>query len=271
MSAHNSVPKFPRSEGVETVMYYDDAKMVLRSFGTTVPTDATAGYATGCIFSQTDGSATTALYVNEGSNTSCDFNAVTSASTNQTTNQAFTGTVTTTDGVASGTARKVGGVASNLAAAGTALTASTTETVLASYTIPAGTLKAGTLLRVHYQGIVSATTGATTLTQKLRLGSTTLTGTAIVSGTATTTAASLIFSGYFDIVSRAAASAASALVAHGMFSEPTAAGAVTPKQAIMASTNFATNAALLLELTGQWSASDANSCRADVFAVEVIG
>lgn len=76
MSLHNSVPRFPRSEGAQTVMYYDDAKMALDAFGTTVPTDATAGYATGCIFRQTDGATGTTLYVNEGSATSCDFNAI---------------------------------------------------------------------------------------------------------------------------------------------------------------------------------------------------
>lgn len=45
-------------------------------FGTTVPTDAADGYETGCLFLHTDGSAGTALYINEGSRTSCDFNPV---------------------------------------------------------------------------------------------------------------------------------------------------------------------------------------------------
>ena len=43
--------------------------------GTTVPTDGGAGYATGCLFLHVDGGAGTALYVNEGTNTSCDFDA----------------------------------------------------------------------------------------------------------------------------------------------------------------------------------------------------
>jgi len=43
--------------------------------GTTVPTDGAAGYQTGCLFQKTDGGANTSLYVNEGSVTSCDFNA----------------------------------------------------------------------------------------------------------------------------------------------------------------------------------------------------
>lgn len=44
--------------------------------GTTVPTDGADGYQTGCIFQHIDGSGSTALYVNEGSVTSCDFNAL---------------------------------------------------------------------------------------------------------------------------------------------------------------------------------------------------
>lgn len=49
---------------------------LLFSHGATVPADGTAGYAVGCVFAHTDGAAGTALYVNEGSVTSCDFNAV---------------------------------------------------------------------------------------------------------------------------------------------------------------------------------------------------
>ena len=47
----------------------------MKAMGTTVPTDGTAGYGKGCIFIDTDGGIGSTLYVNEGSNTSCDFNA----------------------------------------------------------------------------------------------------------------------------------------------------------------------------------------------------
>lgn len=156
-------------------------------------------------------------------------------------------------------------------AAGTALTASTAETVLASAIIPANKLGTGAFISFKYQGEITATTGATTLTVRVRLGPTTLTGTALITGTATTTAANLVFSGNMDIVSRAEPSATTALVAHGLFCEPTAAGAVTPKQARLATANFATNGDLRLEVTGQWSVSDANSCRVDIFDVVVFG
>lgn len=44
--------------------------------GTTVPTDGDAGYAPGCLFIDISAGA---VYINEGSNTSCDFDAITTA------------------------------------------------------------------------------------------------------------------------------------------------------------------------------------------------
>ncbi|MAH47361.1 hypothetical protein CMI37_16165 [Candidatus Pacearchaeota archaeon] len=44
--------------------------------GDTVPSDGVTGYSVGCLFMQTDGSAGSALYVNEGSNTSANFDEV---------------------------------------------------------------------------------------------------------------------------------------------------------------------------------------------------
>ena len=46
-------------------------------WGTSVPTDATAGYATGCIFLKTNASAGVNVYQNVGTQTSCDFNLIT--------------------------------------------------------------------------------------------------------------------------------------------------------------------------------------------------
>lgn len=47
---------------------------ITRAYGATVPTDGDAGYAVGCIFTDSDGGTSTTFYVNEGSTTSCDFN-----------------------------------------------------------------------------------------------------------------------------------------------------------------------------------------------------
>lgn len=55
------------------------AKGLLLASGITVPSDGAEGYATGCLFQHTDGGDATALYVNEGTVTSCNFNAVTVA------------------------------------------------------------------------------------------------------------------------------------------------------------------------------------------------
>lgn len=48
--------------------------------GTTLPTDADEGYCPGCIFIHTDGTDGSALYVNEGTKASADFNLITVAS-----------------------------------------------------------------------------------------------------------------------------------------------------------------------------------------------
>jgi len=52
---------------------------LLIAHGDTVPADASTGYETGCLFQHTDGGDGTALYVNEGTVASADFNAVTVA------------------------------------------------------------------------------------------------------------------------------------------------------------------------------------------------
>lgn len=54
-----------------------DNRGLLYVSGATVPADNSDGYQTGCLFLHTDGGNNTALYVNEGSVTASDFNAVT--------------------------------------------------------------------------------------------------------------------------------------------------------------------------------------------------
>ena len=49
---------------------------IIQAQGTTVPADGADGYAPGCIFQHVDGGDNTALYVNEGTNTTADFNLV---------------------------------------------------------------------------------------------------------------------------------------------------------------------------------------------------
>lgn len=83
-----------------TVLARDPSGFVLHARGTTVPSDGEAGYAIGCKFDKTNGSVATAVYFNEGSSTTCDFNAVESAASTVTGVTADVGLV---GGGASGT------------------------------------------------------------------------------------------------------------------------------------------------------------------------
>ena len=63
-----------------TSILKDSAGKLLIAQGTTVPSDATNGYAKGCLFIDTDVvSGTSGLYVNVGTSTSCVFKLVTNA------------------------------------------------------------------------------------------------------------------------------------------------------------------------------------------------
>jgi hypothetical protein len=68
--------------GVDTVttLMRDPDGNVLFAVGTTVPTDATSGFAKGCLFIDTDvADGTGALYLNKGVSTSAAFTLVTQA------------------------------------------------------------------------------------------------------------------------------------------------------------------------------------------------
>jgi len=70
----------PGATTTVTVLIKDSAGKVLYCTGTTVPTDGEAGYAKGCLMIDTDvGAGTTGLYVNVGTTTACNFDAVTDA------------------------------------------------------------------------------------------------------------------------------------------------------------------------------------------------
>lgn len=177
---------------------------------------------------------------------------------------AFTATVTTTDGVAGGDARKVGGLLS-AKTSDTTLTNSTTETILGTYSVPANTLKAGTVLRCRGSVRVTADSGATTLTLRVKLG-----GTTVYQHASLDTAANDVFVFDFEITSRAAPSASSSVAVEGECVQ-TLAGLGGVKPFAVAPANYATNGALALSITGQWSAADANSCVCENFTVRAEG
>ena len=62
------------------VILRDSSNDILYATGTDVPADTTSGYAKGCLFIDTNVAAgTTGLYVNVGTNTSANFDAVSDA------------------------------------------------------------------------------------------------------------------------------------------------------------------------------------------------
>jgi hypothetical protein len=183
------------------------------------------------------------------------------------------GQITTTDGVSGGTARVVGGRAYSATASGTTHTNTTDETVLGSYDIPASTLKAGTTLRVRFGVITPSTNAADTYTVRLRLGPTTLTGTALITTAATDVANNDVCVGNFALTARAAPGAAAECVGCGTYNNFAAYGAGVGGAQLttyLTETNFATNGILKLEVTGDWSAANASDqAHLDFMYVEI--
>ena len=70
---------------VVRIITQDKDGKVTRASGATLPTDTDAGYAVGCIFTKTTGVIGATVYINEGSASSCDFNAVAASSSGFTT------------------------------------------------------------------------------------------------------------------------------------------------------------------------------------------
>jgi alpha-D-ribose 1-methylphosphonate 5-phosphate C-P lyase len=163
----------------------------------------------------------------------------------------------------------LGGVVYRNVAASAAHTNTTTEALFdRQFEIPANTLKAGSVIKVRFQGIATATNSTDTLTIKLYLGG--LSGTAILTGTATDVANNDIFCGEATIVIRTAG-ASGTFVAFGSHSEvPAASGTATPVYEITASTVIDTTAAQVVGVGADWSVANAgNSCRLDILVVEI--
>lgn len=182
---------------------------------------------------------------------------------------AFRGRVTGTDGVANGTDRVFGGLAYLNTAPSSPITNTNTEALFdTSYSLPANTLKAGTLVRIRYQGIATATNSTDTLAIKLYLGG--LTGTVLISHAATDVANNDVFQGEFEVICRTAG-ASGTIVGCGTYkSVPAAAGTMTVKDAILASTTIDTTAALVVGVGATWSVANAgNSVRLDFLRVEI--
>ena len=182
------------------------------------------------------------------------------------------GQIRSRDGVVGGTLKVVGGRASSNVAASSAITNTTTETVFdEEASLPANTLKAGTVVRIWYQGIATATNSTDTLIIKLIIDGTASTtdGTDVITTNAIDVADNDIFVGCFTLICRTPG-AAGTVVGFGQYQDPDAADTTLQKAAFLASTVVDTTAATPIKVSAEWSVANAgNSCRLDVLAVEV--
>lgn len=163
----------------------------------------------------------------------------------------------------------VGGVAYRNLAASTAHTNTTDEALFdTQLSIPANTLKAGSVIKVRFQGIATATNSTDTLTIKLYIGG--LAGTALLTGTATDVANNDIFCGEATIVMRTIGESGTFVAVGSHAKVPAASGTAVPVYQITASTSIDTTAAIVLGVGADWSvANSGNSCRLDIFVVEI--
>jgi hypothetical protein len=164
----------------------------------------------------------------------------------------------------------LGGLVYANTAASAAHTATTDEALFdVQYSVPANTLIAGSVIKVRYQGIATATNSTDTLTVKLYIGG--LAGTALLTGTATDVANNNIFAGECTLVVRTAG-ASGTFVAVGTHTDvPAASGTAAHSiTEITASTTIDTTAAQVIGVGVDWSTTNAgNSCRLDLLLVEI--
>lgn len=153
-------------------------------------------------------------------------------------------------------------------AASTAVTATATETLFDTFaTIKAGEFAVGSLLKIRFQGIATATNSTDTLTIKLYFGG--LTGTALLALTATDVADNDVFMGEYEIAVRTIGASGTMVGMGSMGAAPAAEGTITYKNDILASTAIDTTAAKVIGVGAKWSTTSAsNSCRLDMLRVE---
>lgn len=152
-------------------------------------------------------------------------------------------------------------------AASTTVGAVSTETAFdKSYTIPAGTLTVGSVIKVRYYGFGVAGSGSDTFAHKLYIGGTG--GTAVVTSAAAQLATNATFTGEAEIVVRTIGNSGSA-VAIGTYKQSSAEGTMTVKDDYTASFTLNTNTTQQLVVTGTWNTTNATSARLDVIKVEV--
>lgn len=182
----------------------------------------------------------------------------------------FTGRITTTDGVASGTVKVIGGRAYSGTSASDDLLASAGASAhvdhAQTYSIPASTLKLGSVLRIRYQVSVTDDSGTDELETKLYIGGTTLMTTTAFDPSAATD----FVIGEFELVARAAPGATASCVGCGRWVTSDN-GSLIHGAAIMAPTNLATNGALIVKVSSKWSSTTASTnARLAILNVDII-
>lgn len=160
-----------------------------------------------------------------------------------------------------------GGMAYASVAASTAVASTSAETLFDTfYTIPANTLKAGSVVKVRFQGIATTTVANDTLGVKLYIGG--IGGTALITAAATDAANSDTFTGEFQLHVRTAGTTGTC-VGVGTFKVSSAEGTMTIKDDILASTTLNTTTTQVVGVAATWNTTNANSCRLDVMSVEI--
>lgn len=163
----------------------------------------------------------------------------------------------------------LGGVVYRNVARSTVHSNTTTEAAFdTKYSIPANTLKAGSVIKVRFQGIATSTNSTDTLTIKLYVGG--ITGTAILTGTATNATNDDIFTGEATIVIRTiGATGTFVAVASGNI-VPAATRVAVPVFQITGSTTIDTTAAQEISVGADWSVAHAdNDAYLDIMVVEI--
>jgi hypothetical protein len=148
----------------------------------------------------------------------------------------------------------------------TTVTNTTTETAIGSHTLPANTIKAGTTVRIRGSLRVTGNAAADTVVIKIKIGSTAIMTSASLAMVANDVAV------YEAAITGYAAPGASAAVVTSSVMCVTVGGTASQKPQATASANYATNGALVLSATAQWSAASASDILiAQQFTVDVTG
>lgn len=188
---------------------------------------------------------------------------------------AFTGRLSTTDGVASGTVKVIGGLAYNAVADSTAVTSTSTETMFdAQYAIPANTLKAGSIVKIKGTAIrtgVNSTDTAifnTWLATNTTAGS--LAGTTFTTSSTTNGAANDIFDWESTIVCRTAGSSGTLVASSSVVKVEAASNTATRVQVLTNSTAVNTQTAQTIGVSVKFNSTNAgNSAVLRILSVEV--